>query len=195
MRRIHRWPVNSPHKGPVTRKIPFDDVITCFVYKVLFLAENPGLLLVCTFWWVSLQAIGWYVTHHFQMDLRDRRLIHISVRHVASPDYVFPFNLTYYVYRANKSEFYVSSQHYGRSVNLAGYSILDIGHSNVQCPISNIRLTSRSSLRRCYFSATACQITDNITMFTFNTCVNISWLQVLIYYEHHMSMQWFTVIK
>ena len=26
--RIHRWPVNSPHKGPVTRKkFPFDDVI------------------------------------------------------------------------------------------------------------------------------------------------------------------------
>ena len=25
---IHRWPVNSPHKGPVTREIiPFDDVI------------------------------------------------------------------------------------------------------------------------------------------------------------------------
>ena len=25
---IHRWPVNSPHQGPVTRKIfPFDDVI------------------------------------------------------------------------------------------------------------------------------------------------------------------------
>ena len=28
VRGIHRWPVNSPHKGPVTRKIfPFDDVI------------------------------------------------------------------------------------------------------------------------------------------------------------------------
>ena len=28
MRGIHRWPVNSPHKGPVTRKMfPFDDVI------------------------------------------------------------------------------------------------------------------------------------------------------------------------
>ena len=27
-RGIHRWPMNSPHKGPVTRKIlPFDDVI------------------------------------------------------------------------------------------------------------------------------------------------------------------------
>ena len=24
---IHRWPVNSPHKGPVTRKVfPFDDI-------------------------------------------------------------------------------------------------------------------------------------------------------------------------
>ena len=30
LRGIHRWPVNSPHKGPVTRKMfPFDDVITC----------------------------------------------------------------------------------------------------------------------------------------------------------------------
>ena len=31
VRGIHRWPVNSPHKGPVTRKMfPFDDVImTC----------------------------------------------------------------------------------------------------------------------------------------------------------------------
>ena len=28
VRGIHRWPVNSPHKGPVTRKLfPFDDVI------------------------------------------------------------------------------------------------------------------------------------------------------------------------
>ena len=28
VREIHRWAVNSPHKGPVTRKLfPFDDVI------------------------------------------------------------------------------------------------------------------------------------------------------------------------
>ena len=28
VREIHRWPVNSPHKSPVTRKMfPFDDVI------------------------------------------------------------------------------------------------------------------------------------------------------------------------
>ena len=31
VRGIHRWPVNSPHKGPVTRKMfPFDDVIMYF---------------------------------------------------------------------------------------------------------------------------------------------------------------------
>ena len=31
VRGIHRWPVNSPHKGPVTRKMfPFDDVIMGF---------------------------------------------------------------------------------------------------------------------------------------------------------------------
>ena len=31
MRGIHRWPVNSLHKGPVTRKkFPFDDVIIDF---------------------------------------------------------------------------------------------------------------------------------------------------------------------
>ena len=28
VRGIHRWPVTSPHNGPVTRKmLPFDDVI------------------------------------------------------------------------------------------------------------------------------------------------------------------------
>ena len=28
VRGIHQWPVNSPHEGPVTRKMfPFDDVI------------------------------------------------------------------------------------------------------------------------------------------------------------------------
>ena len=42
---IHRWPVNSPHKGPVTRKLfPFDDVIMrskypghgCVLYHIHF---------------------------------------------------------------------------------------------------------------------------------------------------------------
>ena len=34
VRGIHRWPMNSPHKGPVTRKIfPFDDVIMGYMYS------------------------------------------------------------------------------------------------------------------------------------------------------------------
>ena len=51
VRGIHQWPVNSPCKGPVTRKMfPFDDVITaCTSYSVgvlqiiaiLSLAFNP----------------------------------------------------------------------------------------------------------------------------------------------------------
>ena len=33
---IHRWPVNSPHKGPVTRKMfPFDDVIMSNIAHIL----------------------------------------------------------------------------------------------------------------------------------------------------------------
>ena len=35
VRGIHRWPVNSPHKGPVTRKMfPFDDVIMSYHGRV-----------------------------------------------------------------------------------------------------------------------------------------------------------------
>ena len=37
VRGIHRGPVNSPHKGPVTRKmLPFDDVIMCCFNRFTF---------------------------------------------------------------------------------------------------------------------------------------------------------------
>ena len=40
VRGSHRWPVNSPHKGPVTRKMfPFDDVI---IFKAQSLAKYFG---------------------------------------------------------------------------------------------------------------------------------------------------------
>ena len=36
VRGIHRWSVNSPHKGPVMRKmVPFDDVIIILVGVIL----------------------------------------------------------------------------------------------------------------------------------------------------------------
>ena len=39
---IHRWPVNSPHKGPVTRKMfPFDDVIIDCRHVILCPSNGP----------------------------------------------------------------------------------------------------------------------------------------------------------
>ena len=42
---IHRWPVNSPHKWPVTRKMfPFDDVFMCrLVFPQFNLQSNEFL--------------------------------------------------------------------------------------------------------------------------------------------------------
>ena len=57
LRGIHRWPVNSPHKWPVTRKmLPFDDVImyenSTAVRSLLWLHSRSDvlrlLLLYCT---------------------------------------------------------------------------------------------------------------------------------------------------
>ena len=44
VRGIHRWPMNSPHKGPVTRKMfPFDDVIT------ILKQETPAWFTKCEY--------------------------------------------------------------------------------------------------------------------------------------------------
>ena len=38
VRGIHRWPVNSPHKGPVTRKlVPFHDASLTDMFKISYL--------------------------------------------------------------------------------------------------------------------------------------------------------------
>ena len=58
MRGIHRWPVNSPHKWPVTRKMcPFDDVIMCKTrtskgwpfYSGLIISNTKALCLCFSF--------------------------------------------------------------------------------------------------------------------------------------------------
>ena len=47
VRGIHRWPVNSPHKGPVTRKVfPFDDVIMYYSHG-LFHNDCYGAAQLC----------------------------------------------------------------------------------------------------------------------------------------------------
>ena len=51
---IHRWPVNFPHKWPVTRKIvPFDDVIMYILSKIIIVVSDNG------FSPDRLQAISW----------------------------------------------------------------------------------------------------------------------------------------
>ena len=59
MRGVHLWPVNSLHKGPVTRKMfPFDDVIM-------------GLMLLCLLGWYTEAEtkLPTFCRRHFQSKL------------------------------------------------------------------------------------------------------------------------------
>ena len=71
VRGIHRWPVNSPHKGPVTQKMfPFDGVImNCCVPKWQPFCPGGDELTVATmlasyFWGIVLRQVSmvvvWY---------------------------------------------------------------------------------------------------------------------------------------
>ena len=60
VRGIHRWPVNSPRKGPVTRNMfPFDDVImwaTIYIYAHCYIMDLQWYFwrpLVFTYRWLS----------------------------------------------------------------------------------------------------------------------------------------------
>ena len=71
--RIHRWPVNSPHKGPVTRKMfPSDDGITLFVESPAASSNaRYGTIPSSIFrayreaFAACLQNKCWYVTYNF----------------------------------------------------------------------------------------------------------------------------------
>ena len=55
VREIHQWPMNSPHKGSVTRKMfPFDDVI---MYINIYIYMQ-------TRWWPSWLIYGNQLGHH-----------------------------------------------------------------------------------------------------------------------------------
>ena len=59
VRGIHRWPVNSPHKRPVRRKLfPFDDVI--MIYH-----DAPATSLYC----FQVATSGWWFTDCAQVNL------------------------------------------------------------------------------------------------------------------------------
>ena len=73
MRGIHRWPLVSPHKGPVTRKMfPFDDVIMDFDFLwmgLVFLRLIQNRFHFDGFWyipWVMFDpSLGWFFNFPF----------------------------------------------------------------------------------------------------------------------------------
>ena len=81
VRGIHRWPVDSPHKGPITLKLfPFDDVIMytnkkqCYCQAISWLFNTPSW---CYRWKLYLKicfrCIIWsfmcFITTHFHTEL------------------------------------------------------------------------------------------------------------------------------
>ena len=73
VRGIHRWPANSPHKGPVTRKIfPFDDVIM----ENAFWSKTSSLLLYLVLWLL----IYWF---HLALEY-----LHTQIWSCAGHDYI-----------------------------------------------------------------------------------------------------------
>ena len=77
VRGIHRWPANSPYKGPVTRKmLPFDDVIMEWDY--LWDGGNMNVLCLLIDWMKNGKLI--YNTKHSRIH------IHITV---ITPDVFF----------------------------------------------------------------------------------------------------------
>ena len=66
---IHRWPVNSPHKWPVTRKMfPLDDVIM-FNHNHNLLSEHCPL------------SVSWNPFSHRLQTSLDRQLLHLGTLH------------------------------------------------------------------------------------------------------------------
>ena len=63
VRGIHRRPVNSPHKGPVTGKMfPFDDVIMCSKWLVFGIKWKVGVISIIPVQSWNKMTIRWQIT-------------------------------------------------------------------------------------------------------------------------------------
>ena len=63
VRGIHRWPVNSPHKWPVTPKMfPFDDVITWTWQGLNLIVLTVEWSFSPSWWWKVVTSM----TYHYQ---------------------------------------------------------------------------------------------------------------------------------
>ena len=83
VRGTHRWPVNSPHIGPVTRKMfPFGDAIMWIIYRLIYVL--PWIII---FW----SRVGWFANNfhewrrHAPNNLtNDHRLVIYGKPHIIS---------------------------------------------------------------------------------------------------------------
>ena len=68
---IHRWPVNSPHKRPVARKmLPFDNVIMCTSFNDRVLVYS--IYRYPIFKWVAMTWQGWKGTRTVNLVMSTR---------------------------------------------------------------------------------------------------------------------------
>ena len=74
VREIHRWPVNSPHKELVTRKMfPFDDVIMYQEYNKCSLLSNPE---VCCMHAILFALLKRTIPWHLQLNTKWKLFTH-----------------------------------------------------------------------------------------------------------------------
>ena len=91
VRGIHRWPVNSPHKWPVTRKMfPLDDVIINLLPLTLVISCEKKIMPIATIYYIFICIyIAWHAFYNFAWPpLSATYLHHCSPRrnHGCRPD-------------------------------------------------------------------------------------------------------------
>ena len=78
---IHRWPLNSPHKRPVTQKmLPFDDVIMSY-YKISLLNSMCLNWKFLTYHWLTDSSVA---IHNQKICYKMRVLITVLQSHISN---------------------------------------------------------------------------------------------------------------
>ena len=68
VRGIHRWPVNSPHKGPVTRKMfPFHEIIMGHRGDITWTSTHWGWDKMAAIFHIFSNAFSWMKIYKFQL--------------------------------------------------------------------------------------------------------------------------------
>ena len=122
VRGIHRWPVNSPHKGPVTRKMfPFDDVIMLSTHQLVPLEYHESLLCCCTI--ASCHIIDFF--NHFPAITDLLPTIKHLVYNINCILYLshYPF-LSIYSRRANQSQKILCIRHAFKSCRGSQFEVI-----------------------------------------------------------------------